>query len=98
MTRAKEGKVGLQLTIPANTNVAKVPSLQGLQVGQRIIGASIPDGTFISEMTTTGSNETGYVYRIRLSQAATLADPNVTAAPMGAVAAQVFQYLESYTF
>jgi hypothetical protein len=94
LTRAQQGRRDLQLTVAANKNLAVVANLSGLQVGQRVIGPSVPEGTFISELIPEDTLA-GTPNRIRLSQAPTTQDPLVTAAPMGAVAAQVFQYLES---
>lgn len=91
LTRAQQGAQDLQLIMPAYTNLARVSTISGLQVGQRVIGAAVPDGTFVSEIITNEDN----TYDIRLSQAVTTADPLVDVAPMGAVASQVFQYLST---
>jgi len=94
LTRAQQGARDLQLIMPSYTNFATVNTVSGLQIGQRVIGASVPDGTFISEIipdTSVGGSN----HKIRLSQAVTTADPLVDCAPMGAVASQVFQFLET---
>ena len=94
LTRAQQGRRDVQLTIATNTNKAFLANLTGLQVGQRVIAAAVPDGTFISEITR-GNAEEGTENEIVLSQAVTTADPLVNIAPMGSVAAQIFQYLKS---
>jgi len=94
LTRAMQGRDDIQLTVAANRNKAVVSSLQGLQVGQRVIGNTVPDGTFISQIIPANP-PTVMQNMIVLSQAVSVADPLVTCAPMGAVAAQIFQFLES---
>ena len=83
VTRARSGNTSLALTIASGSNVATATTTN-LQVGQRITNSSgIPDGTYISSIGA-GS--------ITLSQAATSANPTVSAVPMGATTGQAFTY------
>ena len=79
----------------AGSNIITVTSGSGLQIGQRVIQANIPSGTFISDISTDGLTLT-------LSQAltATLASDTVTCARMGGVdgtPAYAFTYTYSAT-
>jgi hypothetical protein len=63
-------------TIAVGSNSAVVSSATGLQVGQRIFTTNnaFPDGTFITRISGT---------TVTLSQAALIANPTITAIPMG---------------
>jgi len=63
-------------TVAIGSNSAVVSSATGLQVGQRIFTTNnaFPDGTFITRISGT---------TITLSQAALIANPTITAVPMG---------------
>ena len=85
LTRGKSGNTSLALTVAANSNVATATTTN-LQVGQRIVGAggtAFPEGTYISAI---GSGT------ITLSQAATTANPTVSAVPMGSPVGVAFTY------
>ena len=86
LIRGKSGATGLTLTnIASGSNVATAVT-SNLQVGQRIIGAGntgFPEGTYISAI---GSGT------ITLSQAATAANPTVSAVPMGSPVGVAFNY------
>ena len=88
LTRGQAGNSSLALTIAAGSNLASVSSAAGLQVGQRITPTSgfnghLPENTFISAINGTV---------LTLSNAATVANPTVIAAPMGATSGQSFTY------
>ena len=83
VTREAAGVASLALTIASGSNTATVGSATGLQVGQRIISSSIPEGTFIAAISGT---------TLTLSKAATAANPTVIVPPMGAGSAQAFTY------
>jgi hypothetical protein len=85
LIRGKSGATGLTLTVASGSNVATAVT-SNLQVGQRIIGAGntgFPEGTYISAI---GSGT------ITLSQAATAANPTVSAVPMGSPVGVAFNY------
>ena len=85
LIRGKSGATGLTLTVASGSNVATATTTN-LQVGQRIIGAGntgFPEGTYISAI---GSGT------ITLSQAATAANPTVSAVPMGSPVGVAFTY------
>ena len=83
LIRGKSGATGLSITVASGSNVATAVTTN-LQVGQRVISTlGVPDGTYISAI---GSGT------ITLSQAATSANPTVTAVPMGATSGQTFNY------
>jgi hypothetical protein len=50
--RAQDGAT-YNISIAANNNIGIVPSTTGLQVGQRLISSSFPDGTYISSIVGT---------------------------------------------
>jgi hypothetical protein len=83
LTRAQAGNSSLALTVNSGSNVATVSSTAGLQVGQRVFGASILDGTFISSISGT---------TLTLNQAVTASNPTVTVLPMGVSSGQSFTY------
>jgi hypothetical protein len=74
LTRGQSGSAALTLTIAQGANTGSVTGSANLQVGQRIIASSFPDGTFITNINGT---------TLTLSQAATSPNPTVIAAPMG---------------
>jgi hypothetical protein len=85
LTRGKSGNTSLALTVAASSNVATATTTN-LQVGQRIIGAGntgFPEGTYISAI---GAGT------ITLSNAATAANPTVSAVPMGSPVGVAFNY------
>ena len=86
LIRGKSGNAALVLSnIASGSNVATATTTN-LQVGQRIIGAGntgFPEGTYISALGV------GTVY---LSQAATAANPTVSAVPMGSPVGVAFTY------
>lgn len=84
LTRGQAGNLSLALTVSSGSNVATVASTAGLQVGQRVWGAAIPEGAFIASIS--GST-------LQLSQAVTSANPTVIVTPMGLGTAQTFSYL-----
>lgn len=83
LTRQQTGNASLALTIAAGANDGTVASTAGLQVGQRVNAASVPDGTFIQQIS--GLN-------VKLSAAVTGANPTVNVIPMGTNAALSFTY------
>jgi hypothetical protein len=89
VTRGRSGSASLVLSgITTGVNVATATTTN-LQVGQRIIGAggtAFPEGTYISAI---GSGT------ITLSQAATAANPTVSAVPMGSPVGVAFTYSET---
>lgn len=84
LTRAQSGNSSLALTVAAGSNVCTVGSTANLQVGQRISGNDVPEGTFIAKITS------GTI--IELSAAVTAANPTVIAVPMGTGGALSFTY------
>jgi hypothetical protein len=86
LTRQQTGNSSLAMTIAAGANDGVVGSNSGLQVGQRVTGADVPDGTFIQDIEGTD---------IKLSAAVTGANPTVSAIPMGTNAALAFTYSAS---
>lgn len=83
LTRQQTGNSSLALTIASGANDGTVASAAGLQVGQRVNGTNVPDGTFIQQITGTN---------IKLSAAVTGANPTVNVVPMGTNAALSFTY------
>ena len=85
LTRGKAGLVSAQtLTVAVGSNSAIIASASALQVGMRVVSASIPEGTFITNINGT---------TLTLSQAATAANPtDVLFPPMGATSGQTFTY------
>jgi len=88
LTRAKAGYTTAQtLTVAIGSTTATIASATNLQIGQRIISASIPEGTYIVNLVGT---------TITMSNAATGANPtDVLFPPMGATSGQVFSYSSS---
>jgi hypothetical protein len=86
VTRAQAGNLttsGYTLTIAAGANTGTVVANTGLQVGQRVVHPSLPDGTKIETISGT---------TLTLSAAATTANPLVYFPPMGATAGTAFTY------
>ena len=88
-TGVVRGKAGITtattLTIATGANVGTLSSVANVQVGMRVNSASIPEGTFITAIVTATNT-------IRLSQAATGANPtDVIIPPMG-LTGQTFAY------
>lgn len=88
LTRGKAGLVSAQtLTIAVGSNTGTVASAANLQIGQRVISASIPEGTYIVNIVSN---------TLTLTNAATGANPtDVLFPPMGATSGQVFPYSSS---
>jgi hypothetical protein len=86
LTRQKSGNPSFTLTIAAGANDGTVASNAGLQVGQRITGTDVPDGTFIQQIDGTS---------VKLSAAVTGSNPTVSAIPMGTSEALAFTYSAS---
>ena len=86
VTRAQAGNLttnGYTLTIAAGSNSGTVAAATGLQVGQRVVHPSLPDGTKIEAISGT---------TLTLSAAATVANPLVYFPPMGATTGTAFTY------
>ena len=83
LTRQQTGNSSLAITIAAGSNDGTVVSASGLQVGQRVNGTDVPDGTFIQAISGTN---------IKLSAAVTGANPTVNVTPMGTNAALSWTY------
>jgi hypothetical protein len=83
LTRQQTGNASLALTITAGSNDGTVVSASGLQVGQRVNGTDVPDGTFIQQISGTN---------IKLSSAVTGTNPTVNVTPMGTNAALSWTY------
>ena len=83
VTRGQAGVASITLAINSGSNIATVGSVTGLQVGQRLCGSAIPDGTWIQSISGT---------TLTLNQAVTAANPTVQIMPMGASSAQAFTY------
>lgn len=83
LTRQQTGNSSLAITIAAGSNDGTVVSAAGLQVGQRVNGTDVPDGTFIQAISGTN---------IKLSSAVTGANPTVNVTPMGTNAALSWTY------
>ena len=83
LTRGQSGNASLSLTIASGSNIATVSSAANLQIGQRLIGTNVPEGTFISNIVGT---------TLTLSQAVTAANPTVIASAMGSGTAVTFPY------
>ena len=72
------------MSIAANNNIGQVPSTAGLQVGQRLISPSFPDGTYISSIVGT---------QLVLNNASSTLNPaGVVFAPMSTGGAKQFLF------
>jgi hypothetical protein len=78
LTRCQAGNTSLSVTLASGSNTATVSSgaTAGLQIGQRVIATTIPDGTYITAINAVANTFT-------LSQAATASTSTVVVAPMG---------------
>jgi hypothetical protein len=87
LTRAKAGiTTAATLTIASGANSGTLSSVADIQVGMRIHSASIPEGTYITNINSSNNS-------VRLSNAATGANPSdVLISPMGASSAETFAY------
>jgi hypothetical protein len=85
LTRGKAGvEAGLTVTIATGASTGTVASNTGIQVGQRVISDSFPEGTFVSSIS--GLN-------IQFSKASLTTNPTgVIIVPMGATSAQAFTF------
>jgi hypothetical protein len=83
VTRGQSGNAALGITIAQGSNVGTVGSAANLQIGQRVIGTNIPEGTFISNISGT---------TLTLSQAVTAANPTVIVPAMGSGTGVAFTY------
>jgi hypothetical protein len=84
VTREQAGASGVNLTISSGSSTGTVSSGTGIQKGQVVVGANIPDDTFVHSISGTN---------ITLSKAVTAANPtSVTFSTLGAGAAQTFTY------
>ena len=83
-TREQAGNTSVNLTVADGASTGTVSSSVGIQKGQRVVGADVPDDTFVHSIS--GSS-------ITLSKAVTAANPSgVTFAPMGTGSASAFTY------
>ena len=83
VTRGQTGNASLAMTIASGSNVGTVSSAANLQIGQRVIGTNVPEGTFISNISGT---------TLTLSQAVTAANPTVIVPALGTSAGIAFAY------
>jgi hypothetical protein len=83
VTRGQSGNAALGITIAQGSNVGTVGSAANLQIGQRVIGTNIPEGTFISNISGT---------TLTLSQAVTASNPTVIVPAMGSGTGVAFTY------
>jgi len=88
LIRARAGLTTVQsLTIANGSNQGTIASAANLQVGMRVVSASIPEGTFITNISGN---------TLTLSQAVTAANPtDVLFPPMGATTGQTFTYSDT---
>ena len=84
VTREQAGATGINLTIADNASSGTVSSATGIQKGQRVVGADVPDDTFVHSITGTS---------IQLSKAVTATNPtNISFPSMGTGSASAFTY------
>ena len=84
VTREQAGASGINLTMASGASTGTVSSGTGIQKGQVIVAANIPDDTFVHSISGTN---------ITLSKAVTAANPtSVTFSTLGAGSAQTFTY------
>jgi hypothetical protein len=83
LTRAQSGSTGgVTVSITSGTNTGTVASVSGIQVGQRVISADFPDGTYVAAISGT---------TLTFTQASTATNPTgVLFAPMGMASPQSF--------
>ena len=84
LTREKAGANSVGLSILTGSSSGTVASATGVQAGQRVVGAGVPDGTYVYSISGT---------TIQLSQAVTADNPTVNFIKMGTNgAANTFTY------
>jgi hypothetical protein len=85
LTRARAGEPsGVSVTIGAASVTGTVASAANLQIGQRVISAAFPDGTYVANISGT---------TITFSNAAITANPTgVIFSPMGATTGQAYTF------
>ena len=85
LTRAQAGVTSaVTVTITSGTNSGTVVSASGIQIGQRVVSASFPEGTFVTNISGT---------TLTFSNAATGNNPgDVLFPPLGATSGQSFTY------
>ena len=84
VTREQAGASAINLTIADNASSGTVSSGTGIQKGQRVVGADVPDDTFVHYISGTS---------IQLSKAVTAANPtNIRFPSMGTGSATAFTY------
>jgi hypothetical protein len=85
LTRAQAGLTTNQsVTVAIGSNSGTIGSTSGLQIGQRVVSAAFPEGTFLTNISGT---------TLTFSNAALSANPtDVLFPPMGSASAQIFTY------
>ena len=84
VTREQSGATGVNLTMADNSSSGTVSSGTGIQVGQRVVGADVPDDAYVNYISGTS---------IKLSKAVTAANPtNISFPSMGTGSASAFTY------
>jgi hypothetical protein len=83
VTRAQAGSTSVSTTWSVGSNTAVVGSASGLQVGQRVIHPTLPEGTFIAYIQGT---------TVVFSNSPMTANPTVVCVASGATSAQAFSY------
>ena len=83
VTRAQAGSNSVSTTWAVGSNTAVVGSASGLQVGQRVIHPSVPDGTFIAYIQGT---------TVVFSNSPMTANPTVACIAGGATTAQAYTF------
>ena len=84
VTREQNGSTGVNLTISDGSSSGTVSSGTGIQKGQRVVGADVPDDTFVHSITGTS---------VQLSKAVTANNPtNISFPAMGTGSASAFTY------
>jgi len=84
VTREQTGANSINLTIADNSSSGTVSSGTGIQKGQRVVGADVPDDTYVHSISGTA---------IQLSKAVTAANPtNINFPSMGTGSASAFTY------
>jgi hypothetical protein len=86
LTRGQSGNASLGITIAQGSNVGTVGSAANLQIGQRVIGTNVPEGTFISNIVGT---------TITLSEGVTASNPTVIVPALGSGTAVTFTYSDT---
>ena len=84
ITREQSGATGINLTMADNSSSGTVSSGTGIQVGQRVVGADVPDDAYVNYISGTS---------IKLSKAVTATNPtNIKFPSMGTGSASAFTY------